>query len=172
VWDACAASGGKSILAYDLLPEMSLTVSDKRSSILANLRERFRIAGIKDYEWFVSDLAAPGKITLKNPPDLVIADLPCSGSGTWSRTPEQLVIFHESQLREYVTLQKKIIDKITALVVPGTYLLYITCSVFKSENEDILSYITSNYGSRIIRSSYLKGYGIHADTLFAALIRR
>ena len=57
VWDCCAASGGKSIMAYDINPNIELTVSDKRESILENLHKRFAKAGIKKYHSFVADLS-------------------------------------------------------------------------------------------------------------------
>ena len=41
IWDCCAGSGGKSILAFDLFKKVSLTVSDRRKEILANLKLRF-----------------------------------------------------------------------------------------------------------------------------------
>ena len=52
VWDCCAASGGKSIMAFDLLPNIDLTVSDIRQSIIHNLSQRFSEAGIKKYKLF------------------------------------------------------------------------------------------------------------------------
>ena len=97
VWDCCSGSGGKSILAYDLQPRLNLTVSDKRESIMANLRNRFRVAGIKQYRAIITDLEKRLDTAIaKNfpaPPSLIIADVPCSGSGTWSRTPEQLFYY-------------------------------------------------------------------------------
>ena len=58
VWDCCAASGGKSILAYDILKgKIELTVSDIRESILSNLKKRFETAGIKNYKSFIADLS-------------------------------------------------------------------------------------------------------------------
>jgi len=57
IWDCCAASGGKSILAYDILAgHIELTVSDIRESILSNLKQRFETAGIKNYKSFIADL--------------------------------------------------------------------------------------------------------------------
>ena len=97
VWDCCAASGGKSILAYDLNPSIELTVSDVRGSILANLKKRFKRAGIKNYQSFVADLACNQQPATRNY-DLIIADVPCTGSGTWSRTPEQLFYFDKSKI--------------------------------------------------------------------------
>ncbi len=57
VWDCCAASGGKSMMAYDLMPGIELTVSDIRNSILTNLQNRFTEMGIKKYNSFVADLS-------------------------------------------------------------------------------------------------------------------
>jgi 16S rRNA (cytosine967-C5)-methyltransferase len=45
LWDCCAASGGKSLLAVDTLGNIDLTVSDVRSSIIHNLKHRFAVAG-------------------------------------------------------------------------------------------------------------------------------
>ena len=53
VWDCCAASGGKSLLAVDVLGNINLTVSDVRISIIENLRRRFAEAGIHKYNSFV-----------------------------------------------------------------------------------------------------------------------
>jgi 16S rRNA (cytosine967-C5)-methyltransferase len=89
VWDCCAASGGKSIMAYDLLPKIKLTVSDVRHSIIQNLQSRFKEAGITGYRSFVADVTNKEKLEAvigQLRYDLVICDAPCSGSGTWSRT--------------------------------------------------------------------------------------
>src|SRR5690606_38530006 len=106
VWDCCAASGGKSILAKDILGNIALTVSDIRPSIMVNLKKRFREAGLGNYHSFIADAttAAPGKKF-----DLVIADVPCSGSGTWARTPERLLFFDESQIAHYAQIQAAIV---------------------------------------------------------------
>ena len=56
VWDSCAASGGKAIMAHDLIRNIELTVSDIRPTIIQNLRERFNEARITEYKSFVADL--------------------------------------------------------------------------------------------------------------------
>ncbi|HVG12609.1 MAG TPA: hypothetical protein VM843_06365, partial [Flavisolibacter sp.] len=104
-WDCCAASGGKSLLLWDTFPKVHLTVSDVRSSILRNLHERFATAGINGYDSFVADVSAP-QFTMTKTFDLVICDAPCTGSGTWSRTPEHLSFFKEEKIKYYSDIQK------------------------------------------------------------------
>jgi 16S rRNA (cytosine967-C5)-methyltransferase len=167
-WDCCAASGGKSLLLYDLYKDVQLTVSDLRKSILHNLHSRFNSAGIKEYNSFVDDVSRKGFIA-KERYDLIICDAPCSGSGTWSRTPEQLIFFDAEKINYYQQLQKKIVINASKAVKKGGHLLYITCSVFKKENEDVVSYMQENTSLSLISMNYYKGYNKNADTLFAAL---
>jgi len=171
VWDCCAASGGKSIMAYDINPAIQLTVSDKRESILKNLRLRFEKAGIKNYSSFTADLATENHRPAIQKFDLIIADVPCTGSGTWSRTPEQLYHFNQKQIKKYSHLQKQIIKNAMPYLKPAGYFLYITCSVFKKENEDVVSFIKDNFEMNMIVMEALKGYEMAADTMFAALLK-
>jgi 16S rRNA (cytosine967-C5)-methyltransferase len=172
VWDCCAASGGKSILATDMLKNMELTISDIRKSMLINLGKRFAAAGIKEYTARVIDLAASPPTF---PPflfDLIICDAPCSGSGTWARTPEQLYFWKEENILHYTALQKKILTNIIPFIKPGGYLLYITCSVFRQENEEIVKDVEKGFGLQPVKMEMLKGYDKKADTMFAALLTR
>lgn len=171
VWDCCAASGGKSIMANDILGPVDLIVSDKRESILLNLEKRFQQAGITDYESFVVDLSKPLQNYLSTF-NLIIADVPCTGSGTWSRTPEQLFYFKEDSIEEYAALQKKIVSNVITQLEPGGYFLYITCSVFKKENEDMAEIIKNEFYLELVQMELLKGYDKKADTMFAALLKK
>lgn len=140
VWDTCAASGGKSILAVDVLENIDLTVSDVRSSIIFNLKKRFKEAGIKKYHSFIADLAnstfnlQPSTFNFQPSTfNLIICDAPCTGSGTWSRTPEQRYFFNKEKIDYYSELQKKIINNTVSHLAQNGFYLYITCSVFKKE---------------------------------------
>ena len=170
VWDCCAASGGKSILAKDILQDIQLTVSDIRKSILINLEKRFMAAGIKAYATKVADLTHSPPATHPSLFDLIICDAPCSGSGTWARTPEQLYHWKEENLDRYTALQRKILSNVIPSIKPGGYLLYITCSVFKRENEAIVDEIKEQFKLQLLKMEVLNGYDKRADTLFAALL--
>jgi 16S rRNA (cytosine967-C5)-methyltransferase len=170
VWDCCAASGGKSILCYDIKPGIQLTVSDVRESILINLKKRFADAGIRDYKSFVADLSK-GESHIPNQfYDLIIADVPCSGSGTWSRTPEQLYFFNEKEIERYNLLQQKIVSNVADYLKPGGYFLYITCSVFKNENEKVVEWTKQHKKLELKAMNLFAGYQQKADTLFCALL--
>jgi 16S rRNA (cytosine967-C5)-methyltransferase len=171
LWDCCAASGGKSILAIDVLNNVDLTVSDIRHSILKNLKERFERAGIKKYQSFTADLTTSTFDIQHSTFDIILCDAPCSGSGTWGRTPEQLCFFKTSEISEYASLQKKIVGNVISKVSPGGHLLYITCSVFKKENEEMVDWIKEEYPFEVVRSGLLKGYDCKADSMFAALLK-
>jgi 16S rRNA (cytosine967-C5)-methyltransferase len=173
-WDCCCGSGGKSILAVDLFPGLKLTVTDSRKKILDNLRLRFAKAGITSYSAGVADLQASNALPadMRGPFDLIIADVPCSGSGTWARTPEQLLFFDKSRLDTYAALQRKIVENSVDFLKGGGYYLYITCSVCKKENEDNVAYLQGQGTLELLGMEYLKGYEIQADTLFVAFFRK
>jgi 16S rRNA (cytosine967-C5)-methyltransferase len=173
VWDCCAASGGKSIMAKDILGDFDLTVSDVRESILINLKKRFQEAGIKDHKSFVRDLSLHSQLTTHHSPfDLIIADVPCSGSGTWGRTPEQLSLFQSSSIETYSSLQKKIVSNTVSKLKHDGYFLYITCSVFKKENEDNVAWMQEELKLQLVKQEVIKGFAVKADTMFAALLKK
>ncbi|MEP7252006.1 MAG: Fmu (Sun) domain-containing protein [Ginsengibacter sp.] len=171
IWDCCAGSGGKSLLAFDLLQPVNLTVTDKRENILFNLKKRFKEAAVKQYRSEVLNLGL-NESRWNAEFDMLIADVPCSGSGTWSRTPEQLNFFKESRIDEYSGLQKNIVTHALKGLKSNGLLFYITCSVFKKENEENVKYFLENNDLSLIEMEYLKGYEMLADTLFIAVLRK
>ncbi len=171
LWDCCAGSGGKSIMAYDINPNIDLTVSDSRESILANLKKRFQKAEIKSYKFFMADVAHSPLTIHHSPFDLIIADVPCTGSGTWARTPEQLYFFDKIKIEKYASLQKKIVSNAIPHLKPGGLFIYITCSVFKKENEEVEEFIKDKFQLKLIKKEVLKGYDKKADSMFVAILQ-
>lgn len=174
VWDCCAASGGKSILAYDTIPSVKLYASDVRVSMLVNLRKRLLEAGITGAESRVLDLGGDTKNKWpfgKKNFDLIIADVPCTGSGTWGRAPENLRFFRPNQITEYTHLQKKIMNNAVKHMERGGYLLYITCSVYRQENEEQVNWLQVKNGLKVIKAGGIYGYSQRADSMYAALLK-
>ena len=168
-WDACAASGGKSLLLHDLEPTVKLVVSDIRESILANLDERFQQAGILKYQKKILDLTQNNDLLLHDYAfDGIILDAPCSGSGTWGRTPEMVSQFDAGKINFFQLLQQSIAQNVVKHLKPGKPLIYITCSVFKAENEAAVDFLVNELGLKVEESRVLKGYGHKADTMFGA----
>ncbi|HVW15469.1 MAG TPA: hypothetical protein VHB54_16675 [Mucilaginibacter sp.] len=168
-WDACAASGGKSLLLYEQERNIKLVVSDVRESILANLDERFQNAGLLRYQRKLLDLTQnPDPVMHDYAFDGIILDAPCTGSGTWDRTPEMISQFEPQRIAFFQKLQQSIARNVVKYLKPGKPLIYITCSVFKAENEDAVDFMVNELGLKLEESTILKGYEHRADTMFAA----
>ena len=168
-WDCCAASGGKSILLYDEQPDIKLLVSDNRESILDNLQQRFALAGIRGYQRKLFDLTESQDLFLHDYEfDGIILDTPCSGSGTWGRTPEMISQFATHKIKFYSDLQRKIATNVVKYLKPGKPLIYITCSVFKEENEDQAQWLCKNFNLKVEEQTLVKGYQAKGDTMFVA----
>lgn len=169
VWDCCAASGGKSIFIKDVFKNANLHVSDSRASILQNLKKRFEQAQITNYNSFVADAT---NYNPKHQFDIVLADVPCSGSGTWARTPEQAYFFEQDNLYNLINLQTKIIENTLKSVKKGGYFIYITCSIFEMENEKQIETIHQNIDFELIKTEYILGFEHGGDSMFYAIFKK
>ncbi|MDB5137083.1 MAG: RsmB/NOP family class SAM-dependent methyltransferase [Mucilaginibacter sp.] len=168
-WDACAASGGKSLLLHEQQPDLKLVVSDIRESILSNLDERFQQAGLIKYQKKLLDLTGNVDPELHDYAfDGIILDAPCSGSGTWGRTPEMISQFQSQKIEFFQRLQQTIAANVVKYLKPGKPLIYITCSAFRAENEDAVNFMVKELGMKVEEQAILKGYGNKADTMFVA----
>ena len=168
-WDACAASGGKSLLLFSEQSDIKLLVSDIRESILDNLDERFIAAGLTTYQKKLIDLTKNADPEIHHYEfDGIILDAPCTGSGTWGRTPEMISQFEEFKIQGFQNLQKVIAANVIKYLKQDRPLIYITCSVFKEENEEIISWLQTNHGMQLEGYELIKGYENKADTMFVA----
>lgn len=171
-WDACSGAGGKSLLLLDRFPRTRLLVSDFRPSILRNLDERFEQAGITDYRRKIIDLNKDTTPLLGEERfDGILLDVPCTGSGTWGRTPEMLQFFQSAAVTEFSKLQYNLVSRALQHLKPGGQLVYITCSVFREENEELVQSIAQQHGLEIIHMDYKIGYHHQADTLFVGILK-
>lgn len=168
-WDCCAASGGKSLLLLDKKVPIDLLVSDIRTSIIQNLQVRFRKYGHNNYQAMVMDVSKPQpSLPLF---DKIIADVPCSGAGTWGRSPEQLYFFNAEKLDSFHKLQCSVLQQVLTHLKTDASLYYFTCSVFKEENEEVINSIDSA-GYTVVQQKLLKGFQYGGDCLFFCEIKK
>lgn len=174
VWDVCSGAGGKALLISERYPETDLIVSDVRKSILQNLATRFELYGREVPVQQIIDLTnlAEGFDPLAGQKaELIVCDVPCSGSGTWGRTPEDSYFFDESSMIDFNQKQLKIASTAAKYISRGGYFIYITCSVFKSENEDVVAKLITESGLKLETQALINGIKYQADTLFIAVLK-
>lgn len=176
VWDCCAGAGGKSLLIQHLGNPKRFICTDKRLNILENLVVRFRINKKEVPEVRVIDLnhKDSAKDITHIEAQVVLADVPCTGSGTWRRNPEVLALFDEKQITEYAEIQYKILSSLAESEHIHT-ILYCTCSLFYQENEgQIERFLKDHTNFKIVESGYSgeTGLRVRGDYLFSALLKR
>ncbi|MCD6063434.1 MAG: methyltransferase [Flavipsychrobacter sp.] len=174
-WDCCSGAGGKSLLLKDITGDIALTVSDKRETIIHNLLQRFQQYHHNTPDAHVFDLT--NEEGLKDSMagkefDSIIADVPCTGSGTWARTPEQLYFFKQAAIDEIAKLQTTIAVNASKLLKPGGNFFYITCSVFKKENEMVVENIMQQTGMTLREQQLINGIGQKADSMFITVLKK
>lgn len=126
VLDYCAGGGGKT-LAMAALARLDLQAFDANPGRMQDLPGRAERAGAKVR---ILSQAPAGRF------DLVLADVPCSGSGSWRRDPEGKWALDAGRLSDLVRMQRAIMATTARLVVQGGWLAYATCSMLCEENED------------------------------------
>lgn len=173
IWDACAGAGGKTLMLREEFPNAIITASDKRAGILENLKIRFHKAQLKPVKTFTCNLENDSE----NPTpdalyDLIVTDVPCSGSGTWRHNPEQAVFFDVSSLTQIAERQKKIVRNAIKHISPGGIFVYITCSVFTRENQNVVEWIENTFQLTLIKSEYCDSKEFNSDYLFRAIFQK
>ena len=129
VLDYCAGGGGKTLAMAARAPARYVA-HDIAPQRMRDLPERARRAGIH------VDLADAARVASLSPYDLVLLDVPCSGSGSWRRAPEAKWALTPARLAELQKIQGQILDETHALVARGGVLAYVTCSMLRAENGD------------------------------------
>ena len=169
-WDACSGAGGKTLFLADHVSGVSIFCSDIRERILEQLIQRLRRNHIHGVTTSVLDALTSlphGKMF-----DGILVDAPCSGSGTWTRNPENLVFFDESTLTGFANRQLHMLQNTSQALKPGGYLTYITCSLFTIENEGVVSSFMLNKGYDLVVQEMLPGYLVGSDSLFIAVLKK
>lgn len=137
--DLCAGGGGKTLaLAARLGNAASIIAADTDKRRLGNLAPRAARAGAAVDHTVLLD---PGREMRTLHPwvvkaDHVLVDAPCSGSGTWRRSPEGRWRLDPAELARLNALQDHVLDLAVNLVRPGGSIAFVTCSVLDAEGPD------------------------------------
>ena len=131
VLDYCAGGGGKS-LALAMMDPLRIVAHDADPRRMRDLPDRAARAGA------TVDLAATIDLPKLGPFDIILCDVPCSGSGSWRRAPDGKWRLNEERLVQLTQLQSDILHKASALLRPEGLLVYATCSVLRDENHDVV----------------------------------
>ncbi len=161
VLDYCAGGGGKA-LAIAALTRGAVTAHDADPRRMADLPARAARAGAR----IAIDRAPAG------PFDLVLADAPCSGSGTWRRSPDAKWRLTPEGLGDLVALQDAILGRAAALVAPGGYLAYATCSVLAAENDGRINAFLASYPGWQVQDQMQRLPDAGGDGFYLAVLRR
>lgn len=145
VLDYCAGGGGKALALAARGARVTAHDADPRR--MRDLPARAARAGAQVALAASADLA-PGH-------DLVLADAPCSGSGSWRRAPEAKWRLTPARLAELTAIQDEILDACARLVVPGGTLAYATCSLLRTENGDRAAAFAARTGWRMVQERRL-----------------
>jgi len=134
VVDACAAPGGKTGHMLELA-DVHLTALDKDALRLKRVGENLSRLGY-DARMQCADAADVNAWWDGKPVDRVLLDAPCSASGVVRRHPDIKWLRREKDIQGFARQQGRLLDAMWRVVVGGGKLLYVTCSVFREENQD------------------------------------
>ncbi len=166
ILDYCAGGGGKSLALAAARKNARLFAHDAAPARMRDLPARARRAGAR------IPILTPEQVKEAAPFDLVLADVPCSGSGAWRRSPAGKWDLTVEKLDELCCIQHGILREISYLVLPGGSLAHVTCSLLRRENESqIATFLAENPAWRLLeehRLSPLQG----GDGFYLALLTR
>ena len=176
--DACAGAGGKTLQLARLTGLAgSVDAHDVRKAALLELKTRVSRARIRN----VRTTSRPSEAGY----DGVLVDAPCSGSGTWRRSPHLKWTTTPAVVAERATLQMQLLERFAPSVQPGGRLVYATCSLSSEENERVVDAFlaahadfepiafANSFGARTRGAGLLFLPSLHnTDGFFVASLRR
>ena len=174
VVDACAGAGGKSLHLASLMNNKGQIVAmDVHHYKLKELNKRAARAGVHILTTkLISDHALN---TYENKADYLLLDVPCSGTGTLKRNPGakwRLTLDFIDQIKD---VQQSIITAYSKMVKEGGLMVYATCSILPSENEEqVHSFLSTKSGKafELIKQQSIFPELNQYDGFFMALLRK
>ncbi len=172
VVDACAGGGGKTLHLSALMENKGRIISmDVTEWKLDELKKRARRAGAGNIETRVIEGSKTIK-RLENTADRLLLDVPCSGLGVIKRNPDAKWKLDVDFIERTKELQQKILNDYSIITKKGGFLVYSTCSILPSENQQqVKTFLGNNKNFELVKdSTILPSQGF--DGFYMALIKR
>ena len=166
VLDYCAGAGGKSLIFAQMMQNRGQIVAhDLSEQSLSELQKRATRAHATCIQ--VQKPLQPALF------DHVVTDVPCSGTGTWRRSPDRRFKFTQEELKRLLKTQAEILDIAVSFVRPGGKLSYMTCSLLIPENEDqVRLFLTRHPDFSLLNQKRFSPARTHTDGLFIATCQK
>ena len=172
VVDACAGAGGKTLHLSALMQNKGRVVAmDTEGWKLDELKKRAKRAGANNIEAKVIENSKTIK-RLTSSADRLLLDVPCSGLGVLKRNPDAKWKLSPDYISKVKTIQQQILSEYATMVKTGGMLVYSTCSILPSENEEqVKRFLNSNTSFELIDENHCwpsDGF----DGFYMALIKK
>ena len=175
VIDTCAGAGGKTLhLASFMKNKGQIIAMDIYESKLKKLKIRARRNKVHNIDTRVIDSTKPIK-KLYNKADRVLIDAPCSGIGVLRRNPDSKWKLQPEFLDNIKKVQQDILQQYSKMVKSGGKLVYATCSVLPSENQNqITEFLASESGKdfKLIKDNKVFAHTSGFDGFYMALLEK
>ena len=173
VVDTCAGAGGKTLHLAALMENKGQIIAmDIYENKLRELKRRAKRAGAHNIEMRVIDSTKPIK-KLYDKADRVLIDAPCSGLGVLRRNPDAKWKLQPDFINTIKTTQTEILASYSRMVKPGGKLVYATCSILPSENQDqVKNFLDSNKEFTFVKEKKILSHESGFDGFYMALLER
>jgi 16S rRNA (cytosine967-C5)-methyltransferase len=191
IWDCCAAPGGKTLILAHRHPASDILATDVSPRRLRGLADRLKTTAAQVRTAANDAMHLPSD---EAPFDLILCDVPCSGTGTLGRNPELKLRLQPADLSRQAVRQRDILLSSLSGLAPGGRLIYSTCSLEPEENEQVVAAVLGKSpagiklapldpilaglgipAEHLLREGFLRtlpGAGFRGDGFFAALFTR
>lgn len=175
VVDTCAGAGGKTLHIASLMKNKGQIIAmDIYESKLRKLKVRAKRNKVHNIDTRVIDSTKPIK-KLHNKADRVLIDAPCSGLGVLRRNPDSKWKLEPEFLDNIKDVQQNILQQYSKMVKPGGKLVYATCSILPSENQNqVDKFLTSEFGKdfTFVKDQKLLSHKSGFDGFYMAQLQR
>ncbi|GAA4281115.1 RsmB/NOP family class I SAM-dependent RNA methyltransferase [Gaetbulibacter aestuarii] len=175
VVDTCAGAGGKTLHMASLMDNKGQIIAmDIYESKLKKLKVRARRNGVHNFDMRVIDSTKPIKKLYKKA-DRVLIDAPCSGLGVLRRNPDAKWKLEPEFIDKIRGTQEDVLQQYSSMVKPGGKLVYATCSILPSENQNqVAKFLKSETGQdfKFIKDQKIFAHESGYDGFYMALMER